>query len=159
MEPNKLKVGQGAPEFCLPDHKEKKICLKDFKGRPLVVYFYPKDNTPTCTIEAVDFSTQKSAFEKEKSAIIGISRDSCRSHQNFINKKNLTITLLSDPDMEVHKRYDVWRMKKFMGRESMGTVRTTFLINSEGKIAKIWDGVRVKGHVEEVLDELKKLNN
>jgi peroxiredoxin Q/BCP len=158
MKPNSLKVGQAAPDFCLQDHNEDKVCLKDFKGKPLVLYFYPKNNTPTCTREAVSFTERKSDFEDHGASVIGISRDSCASHQNFREKKNLTITLLSDKEKEIHKKYDVWRLKKFMGKESMGTVRSTFLIDSQGKIVKIWDNVRVNGHVDEVLEELGKLN-
>ena len=103
------------------------------------------------------FSKYKSDFEKFNTTILGVSKDSCDSHQKFINNKNLNLTLISDTEKEIHKKYGVWRLKKFMGREFLGTIRTTFLINSNGKIKKIWDNVKVKGHVEEVLQEVKNL--
>ncbi len=154
-----LKIGQNAPGFCLPDHDEKSTCLKDFRGKWIVLYFYPKDNSPSCSAEAMDFSSLNSDFEKENAVILGVSKDSLKSHQNFIQKRNLNINLLSDSDLEVQKKYYVWRSKKFRGRESMGTVRSTFLIDPEGKIVKIWDGVKVKGHAEEVLNEVKRLKS
>ena len=123
----------------------------------MVLYFYPKDNTPGCSIEAMTFTRYKDDFENNNTTIIGVSKDSCESHRKFIKNKNLNITLISDEDKDIQEKYGVWRLKKFMGREFMGTVRSTFLIDSKGKIRKIWDKVKVKGHVEEVLDEVKKL--
>jgi peroxiredoxin Q/BCP len=154
---SKLKEGDTAPDFCMPDQNEKKVCLKDYKGKNIVLYFYPKDNTPGCSLEAMMFTKYKPEFEKYKTTIIGVSKDSCDSHRKFIEKKNLNLTLISDTDKEIQKKYDVWRLKKFMGREFLGTVRSTFLIDSNGKIKKIWDNVKVKNHVEQVLDEVKKL--
>ena len=153
----KLKVGDSAPDFCLKDQDEKKVCLKDYKGKNVILYFYPKDNTPGCSIEAMMFTKYKPEFEKLNTTILGVSKDSCQSHKKFIEKKNLNLTLISDEDKEIHDKYGVWRLKKFMGKEFMGTIRTTFLINSEGKIEKIWDKVKVKDHVEEVLGTVKGL--
>ena len=152
-----LKIGDNAPDFCMPDQDEKNVCLKDYKGKNVILYFYPKDNTPGCSMEAMAFTKYKQEFEDNNTTILGISKDSCDSHRKFIENKNLNITLVSDSDKKIQENYGVWRLKKFMGREFMGTVRSTFLIDSEGKIRKIWDKVKVKGHVEEVLDEVKKL--
>lgn len=152
-----LKVGSKAPEFCIKDQDKKERCLKQLKGRAVVLYFYPKDNTPGCTLEAVTFSFFKQEFEKAGAIILGISKDSCSSHQKFIDKNKLTIVLLSDPDASVQKLYDVWKPKVLMGKEFFGTVRTTFLIDRDGKIVHIWENVQVKGHVEEVLKHVKSL--
>ena len=154
----RLKEGDMAPDFCMPDQNEKKVCLKDYKGKNIVLYFYPKDNTPGCSLEAMMFTKFKSEFEKNKTTILGVSKDSCDSHRKFIEKKNLNLTLISDTDKEIQKKYGVWRLKKFMGKEFVGTIRSTFLIDSNGKIKKIWDKVKVQGHVEQVLNEIKKLS-
>ena len=154
---NKLDEGDNAPDFCLKNQDEENICLRDFKGKNVVLYFYPKDNTPGCSLEAMAFTKYKSEFEKFNTTIIGASKDSCDSHKKFIKNKNLNITLISDIDKKIQERYGVWRLKKFMGREFMGTVRTTFLIDTNGKIRKIWDKVKVRGHVEDVLEKVKKL--
>ncbi len=152
-----LNIGDKAPDFLLEDHETKKYSLNNFKGKYIVLYFYPKDNTPGCTIEAVDFSSLKKEFEKKNSVILGISKDSCFSHKKFIKNKNLIITLLSDPEAQVQKAYDVWKPKKFLGKEFLGTIRTTFLINPKGEIKKIWNDVSVTNHAQEVLNEIKKL--
>src|SRR4030067_231499 len=156
MDKSHLKVGQLAPDFCLPNQNEESVCLKDSRGKWVVLYFYPRDNTPGCTIEAMDFTKLKSKFENLNAVILGVSKDNCNSHQKFIAGKKLTITLLSDPEAEVQKKYGVWRPKKFMGREFLGTVGSTFLINPEGKIAKIWDAVKAKGHAQDVLQEISQ---
>jgi peroxiredoxin Q/BCP len=152
-----LKVNDIAPDFCLKNQDEEEVCLKDFKGNNVVLYFYPKDNTPGCSLEAMTFTRYKDDFENNNTTIIGISKDSCESHRKFIKNKNLNITLISDTDKKIQENYGVWRLKKFMGKEFMGTVRSTFLIDSEGIIRKIWDKVKVKGHVEEVLEEVKNI--
>jgi len=152
-----LKQGQKAPDFKLQDTNESDIKLSDFKGKWVVLYFYPKDNTPGCTIEAMEFSALKKDFEKLNTVVLGVSKDSCASHQKFTDKKNLTINLLSDPESRIQKLYGVWQKKKFMGREFMGTVRTTFLINPKGDIEKIWNNVKAKGHAQAVLDTLGNL--
>lgn len=150
-------IGQKAPEFCLPRQNGDLVCLKGFQGSWVVLYFYPKDKSKSCTLEALDFTALKSQFERQNAKILGLSKDSVKSHQSFTSSKNLGITLLSDPELEVQNKYGVWRLKKFMGREAMGTVRSTFLIDPEGKVARVWDSVRVKGHAEEVLKEVKNL--
>jgi len=159
MEKTSLKVGRPAPDFCLLNQNEESVCLKDFRGKWVVIFFYPKDNTPGCTIEATDFTKLKSKFESMNAVILGVSKDNCKSHQKFITGKKLTIILLSDPATEVQKLYGAWRPKKFMGKEFLGTVRSTFLIDPQGKIARIWDGVSAKGHAQEVWEELRKLNS
>jgi peroxiredoxin Q/BCP len=153
----KLNEGDIAPDFCLKNQDEENICLRDFKGKKIVLYFYPKDNTPGCSMEAMTFTRYKDEFEKYNTTIIGVSKDSCDSHKKFIENKNLNITLISDIDKDIQKKYGVWRLKKFMGREFMGTVRSTFLIDEDGTIRKIWDKVKVKDHVEEVLENVKNL--
>src|SRR3989304_5534151 len=152
-----LKLNTKAPDFEAQDQEEKRHKLTDFMGKWVVLYFYPRDNTPGCTIEAVHFTKFKSKFENLKAVILGVSKDNCNSHQKFIAGKKLTITLLSDPEAEVQKKYGVWQPKKFMGREFLGTVRSTFLIDPQGKISRIWDKVNSKGHAQEVLGELEKL--
>ena len=153
-----LKNGDKAPDFCLPNQDEKDICLKEHQGKNVILYFYPKDNTPGCSIEAMAFTRYKEEFEKLNTTVLGVSKDSCESHKKFIEKKQLNLTLIADTEKEIHEKYGVWRMKKFMGKEFLGTIRTTFLIDSTGKINKIWDNVKVKGHVEEVLDQVKNLD-
>ena len=136
--------------FTMQSVQGKTISLADFKGKNVILYFYPKDNTPGCSLEAMMFTKYKPEFEKENTTIIGVSKDSCESHQKFIENKNLNLTLLSDPEKDVQKLYGVWRMKRFMGKEFLGTVRTTFLIDEKGIIRKIWDKVKVKESVKKL---------
>jgi len=152
-----LETGIKAPEFCLPNQDETEICLRDLSGKWIVLYFYPKDNTPGCTTEACGFSEALPEFEDMDAVILGVSPDSPKKHRNFIEKKNLTITLLADVDKELCELYDVWKLKKFMGREYMGVVRTTYIISPDGNIVATWDKVRVKGHVEAVKEKLAEL--
>lgn len=159
METKILDEGNQAPNFCLLDAYENKRCIGDFEGKWIVLYFYPKDNTPGCTIEAIDFSALRDEFEKHDAIILGISKDSCESHQKFIDKKGISIILLSDPDSEIQKKFGVWRPKKFMGKEFLGTVRSTFIIDPEGKIVRVYDNVKAKGHAQSVLDELIKIKS
>jgi thioredoxin-dependent peroxiredoxin len=157
MPEDGLAAGMAAPGFCLKDAYEDEVCLKEYAGRWTVLYFYPKDNTPGCTLEAMDFSDLKGGFEGEGATVLGVSSDSCRSHQDFIDKRKLTIRLLSDPDAAVHKAYGVWKPKKFLGKEFLGTVRTTFIIGPGGNIARVWPKVDVRGHAKDVLDGLRAL--
>lgn len=150
-----LSQGQSAVDFELKDGNNKVRKLSDYLGKWVVVYFYPKDMTPGCTIEAIEFSGFQKEFEENNAVILGISKDSCESHRKFADKKDLTIVLLSDPEAETQKKYGVWKPKKFMGKEFLGTVRTTFLIDPKGKIMKIWDNVKAGGHAGEVLLELQ----
>jgi len=152
----KLKKGDKAPNFSGETVKGR-ISLNDFKGKNVVLYFYPKDNTPGCTIEAIDFTKEKSKFSKLNTVILGVSKDDLKSHEKFCIKQKLAIDLISDEDLKIHKAYGVWGRKKFMGREFMGAIRSTFLIDSKGKLASIWNNVSVKGHVDEVLEAVKKL--
>ena len=152
-----LNTGASAPDFTLQDPSENSVSLKDFKGKWMVLYFYPKDNTPGCTVEAIDFTQELPDFKKLDAEILGVSPDSCKSHQKFIKGQKLKITLLSDPDHKMLEKYGVWQLKKFMGREYMGVVRSTFLIDPKGKIAHLWSGVKVEGHADEVKTKLKEL--
>lgn len=145
-----------AEDFCLPDYEGKEHCLHDYLGKWIVLYFYPKDNTSGCTKEAKGFTEMRDEFEKLGAVIIGISKDSPKSHAKFIEKHNLKILLLSDEEHKVLEKYGAWGKKKNYGREYFGAIRTTFLIDPEGKIVKVWRNVRVNGHVEKVLEELKK---
>ena len=154
-----LEVGTKAPEFCLPNQDENEVCLRDLKGKWIVLYFYPKDNTPGCTTEACDFTASLPDFEGLDAVVLGVSPDSPKKHRNFIEKKELEITLLSDEDKKLCEEYGVWQLKKMCGKEYMGVVRTTFLINPDGNIAEIWNKVRVKGHVDKVKERLAELKS
>lgn len=151
-----VRAGRKAPALKLKDKDQKQVSLKDFAGSWVVLYFYPRDNTPGCTLQATDFTAMKRRFSGQGAVIIGVSKDSCASHQRFIEKQGLKIALLSDPESVVQKKYGVWQLKKFMGREAPGTVRSTFLIDPEGKIVKNWYNVKARGHAEEVLAVLKE---
>lgn len=150
-------LNQSAPDFELMDSAGNLVRLSNYLGKKIVIYFYPKDETPGCTIEAIDFSKLNEEFAKQNAIVFGISKDSCESHALFSKKQNLSVILLSDPESEVQKKYGVWKPIKFMGREFLGTKRTTFLINENGKIIKIWDSVNPVGHAKAVLEEVKKL--
>ncbi len=154
-----LKIGDSISNFCLPNQDEEEICFRDIKGRWIVLYFYPKDNTPSCTIEASDFTEAILDFKNLDAIILGVSPDSPKKHSNFIAKKNLKITLLSDETKELCKIFGVWQLKKNFGKEYMGVVRSTFLISPEGKIAFKWEKVRVKGHINIVKEKLISLTN
>jgi peroxiredoxin Q/BCP len=149
-----LEKGQKAPEFCLKNKDGKEICLSGVAGRWVVLYFYPKDNTAGCTREAIDFSELIPDFTRKGAVVLGISPDSAKSHVKFVEKHSLKVELLSDPDHEVCALYGVWQLKKMCGRESMGVVRSTILINPEGKIEKAWEKVKVDGHASAVHEHL-----
>ena len=152
---------KNAPPFCLLNQNDESVCLEDFRGKWVVLYFYPKDNSKSCTLEALSFTDNIKSFKDLGAVVIGVSPDSVKSHKNFAHKHNLDLILLSDPEHKVLNQYNVWKMKKMYGKEYMGVERSTFLINSKGQIENEWFKVRVKGHVEEVkqkLLELKKLN-
>ena len=152
-----LKVGQPAPEFVLPNQDGTEMKLSDFKGKRIVLYFYPRDNTPGCTTEANAFKDNIEGFESLNTVVLGVSKDSIKSHTNFICKYELPFNLLSDKELEVIKAYDVWQLKKMYGKESMGVVRSTFLIDEEGILREQWTKVKVKGHAEAVLEAVKAL--
>ena len=146
-----LKIGDPAPSFTCPANGGQTVSLSDFAKRKLVIYFYPKDNTPGCTTEAIDFTAAVKDFDKANTSIVGVSADSVKKHENFIEKHNLGITLLADEGQDMLNAYGVWVQKKMYGREFMGIERATYLIGADGKIEQIWRKVRVKGHVEAVL--------
>ena len=150
----KIKIGEKAPEFSVVDEKGKAHSLKDYKGKKIILYFYPRDLTPGCTTEAQEFQELLSKIKRKKAVILGVSRDDQKKHQKFIEKLGLKFPLLTDEDGSLCKSYGVWKKKKFMGKEFMGIVRTTYIINESGKVSHIWEKVRVKGHVEEVVKNL-----
>ena len=144
--------------FTLPSTAGNDFSLKDNISDYLVLYFYPKDDTPGCTIETNDFNKLLPKFKKLNCEILGISKDDIKSHDKFREKYKIKFNLLSDQEIKLHKKLKVWGKKKFMGREFMGTIRSTFLIGKNGKILKIWNNVKVKDHAKEVLETLKSLN-
>ena len=146
-----------APNFELLNSEGKKISLSDFKGKPVVLYFYPKDETPGCTVEACSFRDDYSVFKKMGIEIIGVSPDSVKSHTKFISKHSLPFTLLADEDHKVCEMYGVWAMKKSFGKEYFGVKRTTFLIDKNGNIARIFKGVKPENHSKEVIAAFNEL--
>ncbi|PSB58098.1 thioredoxin-dependent thiol peroxidase [Chamaesiphon polymorphus CCALA 037] len=154
-----MNIGQSAPAFTAPDRAGKSMSLEDFQDRWLVLYFYPKDNTPGCTTEAIEFTSKLPDFQALNTQIVGISPDSIASHGKFIDKQKLEIILLSDPEHQIAEDYGVWQLKKFMGKEYMGIIRSTFLIDPSGNIAHIWSNVKVKNHVDSVLKRVRSLAN
>lgn len=150
-------VGRKAPAFNLPS-PEGKIALKDQLGKNVVLYFYPRDNTPGCTTEACDFRDQAPALEKADTVVLGVSTDSVASHEKFAAKYELPFPLLADEDHKICEKYGVWVEKNNFGKKSMGIQRATFLIDKQGKIAAVWPKVKVKGHVEEVMEKLDELD-
>lgn len=150
--------GQKAPDFTLPESEGKKLSLSDFKGkRNLVLYFYPKDDTPGCTREACDFRDNAGRLQSADTVVIGISKDSTRSHTKFKEKYELPFTLLADTDGKVIEAYGCWVEKSMFAKKYMGIQRTTFLIDKEGIIREVWPNVKVTGHVDEVLTKLQEL--
>ena len=152
-----LKVGDKVPSFKLKNQDGKTISSSDIKGKPIVLYFYPKDNTSGCTKEACNFRDEYPKFGKMKAEIIGISADSVESHKKFIEKYKLPFNLLSDEKKEVVEKYGVWKEKNMYGRKYMGIVRTTFIIDASGKISNIFPKVKVDKHNQEVMEALKEL--
>ena len=147
-----------ASNFTLPSTSKVKYNLKDSLGKFVILYFYPKDDTPGCTIETIDFNKLLSKFKKLDCEVYGISKDNLKSHDKFRDKYKIKFDLLADEEIKVLKKYKVWGKKKFMGREFMGIIRTTFLIDKKGKIIKIWKNVKVKDHAKEVLDTLLNIS-
>ena len=137
--------------------KEIQPSLKDSLGKYVVIYFYPKDDTPGCTIETKDFSKLLPKFKKLNCEVYGVSKDSLKSHEKFREKYKIKLDLLADEELKVLKKYKVWGKKKFMGREFMGVIRSTFLIDKKGKILKIWENVKVKNHAQEVFETLNNI--
>lgn len=152
-----VKAGDKAPDFTLETDGGGKIRLSDLKGEKVIVYFYPKDNTPGCTQESCDFRDREPDFSKANARIIGISKDSVSSHDNFKSKFGLPFVLAADPELKAIKAFDVWREKNMYGKKTMGVERSTFLIDENGVIAKAWRKVKVADHAEEVLAAAKAL--
>lgn len=153
-----VEIGQKAIPFDLPTDQGENVSLEQFKGQHIVFYFYPKDSTPGCTTQAKEFSALKDAFAAENCVIIGASKDSLKRHENFRAKQELTIHLASDVEGDVIEAYGSWILKKLYGKEYMGIDRSTFLIDDKGIVQEIWRKVRVKGHVDKVLERVKELN-
>lgn len=152
-----LKIGDKAPSFKLKNQDDKLVSLSDLKGKPVVLYFYPKDDTSGCTKEACNFRDEFPKFGKMKAEIIGVSADSVESHKRFAQKYKLPFNLLSDEKKEVLEKYGVWQEKSMYGKKYMGIVRTTFIIDAKGKISKIFPKVKVENHNQEVMQALKEL--
>ena len=150
-------VGKKCPKFSGDCTSDIKLSNTDFIGKNLVVYFYPKDSTPGCTIEGQDFRDNFKKFKKLNTAILGVSRDSVKSHNNFKEKQSFPFELLSDPDEKMCKAFDVMKMKSMYGKQYIGVDRSTFLINDKGMVVKEWRSVKVKGHVDEVLSAAEEL--
>ena len=150
-----LKEGDAAPDFSAETDSGETVALRDFKGKPVVLYFYPKDDTPGCTKEACAFRDSYSDFKTAGAVVLGVSPDSVKSHAKFVKKFGLPFPLLSDPEKKIVQDYGVWGEKSFMGRKYMGTFRVTFLIGPDGCIAKIWPEVKPEKHADEVLDAIR----
>ena len=154
LEPGTLNIGDHAPDFTLKDGEDNEVSLSDLKGKTVVLYFYPRDNTPGCTKEACNFRDHYSNYEAEDIAVFGISTDSVKSHKKFADKYDLPFPLLSDEDTNVSTAYGVYGLKKFMGKEYMGIKRTTFVIAPDGTIANIYKKVKTATHAEDILPDL-----
>ena len=152
-----LKINSKAPSFIVPSTTNNKYSLKGSIGKYVVLYFYPKDDTPGCTIETNDFNKLLSKFQKLDCEVYGVSKDNLKSHGKFRDKYKIKFDLLADEEIKVLKKYKVWGKKKFMGREFMGIIRSTYLIDKKGKIIKIWNNVKVKDHAKEVLETLQNI--
>jgi peroxiredoxin Q/BCP len=153
----KLKEGEKAPEFVATTNTGEKLVLKDLRGKPVVLYFYPKDDTPGCTVQACGLRDSYSDFRTAGAVVLGVSPDPVKSHVKFITKFQLPFTLLADEDKSIANAYGVWGEKSFMGRKYMGNFRVTFLIDARGRIAKIWPAVKPETHAGEVLEAIKQL--
>ncbi|TLS35689.1 thioredoxin-dependent thiol peroxidase [Pseudalkalibacillus caeni] len=151
-----VEVGQKAPDFSLKSNSGEEVSLADYKGKNVVLYFYPKDMTPGCTTEACDFRDSHESFSEQDTVILGVSPDPIERHKKFIEKHDLPFLLLADEDHEVAEKYGVWKLKKNFGKEYMGIERSTFIIDKEGNLVKEWRKVRVKDHVEEALNFIKE---
>jgi len=152
-----LQLGSAAPDFSLPDSDMETLKLSKFRGKKVVLYFYPKDDTPGCTVEAIEFSDLENEFIKSNTVVIGISKDDCMSHAAFRDKHGLAINLLSDEDGKVCEKYKVWQEKEKDGVKRMGIVRSTFIIDAEGILKHMQYGVVAKGHATEILQLVKTL--
>ena len=153
-----IEVGSKAPDFTLPTHNGTKLKLSSLKGTPVVLYFYPKDDTPGCTKEACGFRDAKATLAKHKAVVLGVSTDAPESHETFRLKYKLPFTLLADVDHKVAEKYGAWREKNMYGKKSMGIARSTFIIDATGTVAKVFKAVRADGHADQVLESLASLS-
>jgi peroxiredoxin Q/BCP len=153
-----VEVGQPAPDFTLPDQDGQEVTLSKLRGRPVVLYFYPKDDTPGCTTEACSFRDARAAYEKAGAKVIGVSPDGVKSHRKFADKYQLPFTLVADPEKAVCQSYGVWQEKTMYGKKTMGVVRSTFVIDAEGIVRRVFPRVKVDGHSDAVLAALQSLS-
>jgi peroxiredoxin Q/BCP len=153
----RLEAGDPAPPFTLPDHDGARVSLRDFKGAPVVVYFYPADDTPGCTKEACQFNENLATFRRSSAAVVGISPDGAAKHVRFREKYGLRFPLLSDPDHATMAAYGAWGEKTMYGKKTVGVIRSTFLVDADGTVARAWYNVRADGHAVKVLEELRSL--
>jgi peroxiredoxin Q/BCP len=152
-----IEEGKPAPDFTLPDQHGEDVSLKSFEGKPVVLYFYPRDATPGCTTEACDFRDARAEYEEAGAVVLGVSPDTVASHRKFAEKHGLPFTLLADPEKEVIQAYGVWKEKTMYGKTSMGVERTTVVIDRDGVVRRVFPKVKVAGHVDAVLQALKSL--
>jgi peroxiredoxin Q/BCP len=153
-----LPAGKKAPDFKSLNTKGESVQLKDLIGpKGLILYFYPRDMTPGCTVEACDFRDNNKQIEKLGFHVVGISKDSVKSHQKFTEKESLTFPLIADEDKSICQKYNVWQEKSFMGKKSLGILRTTFIIGADQKILKVYDNVKTKGHVDTIIKDIKEM--
>ena len=152
-----LSVNDSLPSFSLPSTNEGKISSDDLLGKNVVIYFYPKDSTPGCTIEANDFSNKIDQFKDVNTIVLGVSKDSIKSHLNFITKQCIAFDLISDTEAELCEKFGVWKEKSMFGKKYMGIERTTFFINTNGIIKKVWNKVKIHSHVEQVFRDIQSL--
>jgi len=152
-----VQEGTRAPSFRLKDSSGRERRLDEFSGKWAVLYFYPRDDTSGCTLEALEFSALEEDFKNLRAVVVGISPDTCESHARFIGKHNLTVLLLSDPEKKVLELYGAWRIKKMYGKESMGVARSTVLVSPRGEVAKTWKSVRAAGHAARVLEVIREM--
>jgi peroxiredoxin Q/BCP len=150
------KASPAAPEFDLETDNGKRVSLDDFAGKWLIVYFYPRDNTPGCTREANDFTKALPLLKKLGAEVVGVSKDSVKSHEGFKEKMGITFRLLSDPELEAHKAFGAWGVKNMYGKKVEGTIRSTFLISPKGELARVWKNVKVNGHVDAVVAAMRE---
>lgn len=158
MSEQELKIGQAVPDFTLPSSTGEPVSLSSFRGKKVVIYFYPKDQTPACTQEACDFRDRSETFAAHGAVLLGISGDDLKSHGRFAAKHELPFPLLSDEDHEVSRSFGVWQLKKMYGREYEGIVRSTFLIDEGGRLLREWRKVKVNRHADDVLAAIKETN-
>jgi len=154
-----MQAGVKAPEFCLKNQDGNEVCSRDFKGKWMVLYFYPKDDTPGCTTEACEFTTEFPSFLDMDAVVLGVSADTVEKHKKFVDKHSIHITLLSDTEHKMIESYGAWREKNMCGKKYMGIVRSTVLVSPKGEVAHYWDNVKAKGHAEKVKEQLAKLRS